>query len=189
MIFLILGMLLWSGAHLFPSLGAAQRAALIERMGEGPYKGLFTLSLVGAIALMVLGWRSTAPVAVYAPPAPGGLLTNVAVFVALVLFMGSNVPTNIKRFVRHPQLTGMAVWALAHLLANGDQRSLVLFAGLGLWAVVTMLSINRRDGEWQKPEPLPLAAEIKPLVAGVVGFGILVFLHPYIAGVRALPGW
>jgi uncharacterized membrane protein len=188
MIFLILGVLVWSGVHLFPSLAAKKRAAWIERMGEGPYKGLFALLLVGAIVLMALGWRSIPPVAAYPPPAPGGLLTGFLMFISLVLFMGSNVPTNLKRFVRHPQLTGVAVWALAHLLANGDLRSLVLFGGIGLWAVLAMLSINRRDGEWQKPEPLPLAAEIKPLVAGIVGYGVFALLHPYIAGVSAFPG-
>jgi uncharacterized membrane protein len=114
--------------------------------GEGPYKGLFALSLVGALVLMVVGWRSAAPVALYVAPTTGGLLTSAAMFVSLVLFLGSSVPTNLKRFVRHPQLTGVAVWALAHLLANGDVRSLVLFGGLGLWAVVAMVCINRRDG-------------------------------------------
>jgi uncharacterized membrane protein len=186
-VFLILGVLIWSGVHLIPSLGAKMRARWIERMGEGPYKGLFALSLVGALVLMVVGWRSAAPVALYVAPTTGGLLTSAAMFVSLVLFLGSSVPTNLKRFVRHPQLTGVAVWALAHLLANGDVRSLVLFGGLGLWAVVAMVCINRRDGDWQKPAPLPLSAEIKPLVAGIVGFALFAFLHPYISGVSALP--
>jgi hypothetical protein len=105
-----------------------------------------------------------------------------------VLFVGSNVPTNLKRIVRHPQLTGVAVWGIAHLLANGDLRSLVLFGGIGLWAVVAMVAINRRDGAWEKPEPLPLAAELKPLVGGIVAYGVLVLAHPYIAGVSLFAG-
>jgi len=185
---LILGVLIWSGVHLVPSLGVQMRAALIARIGEGPYKGLFALSIVAAIALMALGWRSISPVAAYQPPAWGVPLATYAMFVSLVLFMGSNVPTNLKRFVRHPQLTGVAVWALAHLLANGDLRSLLLFGGLGLWSVVAMVSINRRDGAWEKPEPLPLAAEIKPLVAGIIGYVVFFFAHPYIAGVSLLAG-
>ena len=183
MAFLILGVVVWSGVHLIPSLGAPMRAAAIERIGEGPYKGLFALSIVGAIALMVLGWRSASYVAVYGPPAWGISFANVGMFASLVLFVGSNFPTNLKRIVRHPQLTGVAVWAIAHLLGNGDLRSLVLFGGIGLWAVVAMVSINRRDGAWEKPEPLPLAAELKPLVAGIVAYLLLVFAHPYIAGV------
>ena len=137
MIWLALGVLLWSGVHLFPSLGASTRAAWIERAGEGPYKGGFALALVLAIVLMVLGWRSTTPEWIYTPPAWGRWATNVAMLVAFVLFAASGVPTNLKRVLRHPQLTGFAIWALGHLLSNGEQRALVLFGGLGLWSVVS----------------------------------------------------
>ena len=183
MICLILGIMLWSGVHLFPALGTTTRAAWIERLGEGPYKGLFALSLVAAIVLMVLGWRSTPPAAVYAPLISNGTVSNVLVFVALLLFLASGVPTNIKRFLRHPQLTGLAVWAASHLLSNGDGRSLVLFGGLGAWAIVEIMALNRRDGAWQKPEPLPLAAEMKPVVAGVIGFAIFYSAHGWLSGI------
>ena len=106
-------------------------------------------------------------------------------FVALLLFAASGMTTNIKRVLRHPQLTGVATWGAAHLLANGDLRSLVLFGGLGLWAIVAMLCINRRDGAWQKPELQPMLGEWKPLAAAVAGFVVLYLLHPWIAGVPA----
>jgi uncharacterized membrane protein len=188
MTFLILGILIWSGMHLIPALGVQMRAGWIERIGEGPYKGLFALSLVGAITLMVIGWKSTDPVSLYAPPEWGRLLANVGMFVSLVLFMGSNVPSNMKRFIRHPQLTGVAVWGISHLFANGDLRSLVLFGGLAIWAVVEIMSLNKRDGAWDKPDALPLVAEMKPLVAGVIAYVVLVFAHPYLAGVSPFPG-
>ena len=70
---LVLGVLLWSGVHLFPSLGSEARSRVIGRVGEGPYKGLFALSLVAAIVLMVMGWRASTPIHVYAPPAWGAL--------------------------------------------------------------------------------------------------------------------
>jgi len=183
-IWLILGVIAWSSLHLLPSLGRNVRGALIARLGEGPYKGLFSLSLIGAIAAMIVGWRSTPPVLVYSPPAVGIALAKPGMFLALVLFFASGVPSNIKRFVRHPQLTGVTLWSLMHLLANGESRSLILFGGLGLWAIASMVCINRRDGAWQKPDPLPARAEIKPLVAGVVGFAIFYFAHPWIAGVK-----
>ena len=188
MLLLILGVLLWSCLHLVPSVGRPMRSACIERIGEGPYKGVFALSIVGAIVLMVLGWRSTAPVGVYGAPAWGLEFASVAMFVSLVLFMGSNVPTNLKRFVRHPQLAGVAVWGFGHLAANGELRSLVLFGGIGVWALVAMVTINRRDGAWERPEPLPLMAELKPLVAGIVAYVVLVLVHPYLSGVSPFPG-
>jgi uncharacterized membrane protein len=183
MIWLALGVLLWSGAHFFPSLGASTRSAWIARIGEGPYKGGFTLCLVTALVLMVLGWRAAPPVPVYAPPNWGPTLAILLMVVGLLLFAASAVPTNIKRILRHPQLTGVASWSAAHLVSNGDGRSVVLFGGLGLWALLEMLFINRRDGAWQKPEAVPLQAELRLLIAAVVTFALLYWIHPYIAGV------
>ncbi len=131
--------------------------------------------------------RSTLPTAIYSTPAWGRAAANVLVFIALLLFAASGMTTNIKRVIQHPQLTGVAIWGAAHLLSNGDLRSLVLFGGLGLWAIAAILFINRRDGAWGKPEPQPLAGEWKPLVAAMVGFAVLYLLHPYIAGVSATP--
>ncbi len=107
-------------------------------------------------------------------------------FVSLAFFLGSAIPSNLQRVIRHPQLMGVAVWAIGHLLANGDQRSLLLFGGIGLWTVAEILSLNARDGAWEKPEPIPLTAELKPLGIGAIAFVVLAFAHPYIAGVDAL---
>lgn len=187
MIWLVLGVLSWSAVHLLPSVGVSARARLVERLGEDRYKGLFALAIVLSVVLMVLGWRSAEPRLAYAAPAWSALVANVLMFVALVLFAASALPTNLKRVIRHPQLTAVAIWAGAHLLSNGDNRSLVLFGGLGLWAVVAMVTINRRDGAWEKPEPQPLAGELKPLLAAVVVFALLFWVHPYIAGVSPMP--
>ena len=187
MVWLILGVALWGTVHLLPMAGGALRTRMIERIGEGPYKGLFSLALLGAIGLMVAGWRSTPPAAVYGTGVGMRLVTNVMVFAALVLFFASGVPTNLKRIVRHPQLSGVLVWAVGHLVSNGEGRSLLLFGGLGLWAVVSMTLINRRDGPWHPPEAVPLAADLKPFVAAAIAFVLLLFLHPWIAGVPAFP--
>ena len=72
--------------------------------------------------------------------------------------------------------------------STGERRSLVLFGGLALWAIATIGFINRRDGAWVKPDPQPMTAELKPLVAAIVAWGLLVLVHPYIAGVSPLPG-
>lgn len=187
MILLVIGVLLWSGVHLFPCVAVELRKQLIGRMGEPPYKGVFALSLVAAIVLMVLGWRSSVPYAVYSPPAWTAPAANLIMVLALLLFVASAVPTNLKRVVRHPQLTGFAIWAGAHLLANGDRRSLILFGGLGLWALLAILFINRRDGAWVKPDPLPMTAEVKPVAIAIVAFGVLFFVHPWLSGVSTLP--
>ena len=187
MIWLVIGVLLWSALHLLPSAGASLRARAVLHLGQA-YQGLFALGILISIGVMVFGWRSTPPTAVYSAPDWGHMATNVLTFIALVLFAASAMATNLKRIIRHPQLTGVAAWALAHLLSNGDARSLVLFGGLGLWAIVVIVFINRRDGAWEKPEPQPMASEWKPLVAGIVTFFVLRLVHPYIAGVPAPTG-
>ncbi len=186
MTWLVLGVLVWSAVHLLPSAGASVRARAVERLGQA-YQGVFALAILTSLGLMVLGWRSTLPMAVYTPPAWGRAAANVLVFIALLLFAASGMTSNIKRVIQHPQLTGVATWAAAHLLSNGELRSLVLFGGLGLWAIAAILFINRRDGAREKPEPQPMAGEWKPLAAAIVGFTVLQLLHPYIAGVSARP--
>ena len=187
MIWLILGVLLFAGVHAIPSLAAPARARFIGQRGDGAYKGLFSLALLVAIGLMIAGWQSSLPSGFYAPPVWSRWAALGLMAVSLLLFLASVLPTNVKRFVRHPQLTGVASWAVAHLLANGDSRSLVLFGGLGLWAVLQIVLINRREGAWQKPEPQPWGAELKLLVAAGVELAVLLWAHPWIAGVSAMP--
>lgn len=183
MAWLVLGIVLWSAAHLLRCVAPSLRASLIERVGAEPYRGLFSLVILISIAAMVVGWRSATPALLYAPPRFAGTAAQLLMLVALVLFAASGVPTNIKRFVRHPQLTGVTTWSAAHLLANGDTRAVALFAGIGVWAIVEIALINRREGTWRKPSSLPLTAEVKPLVGGLVAYVVLFLAHPYLFGV------
>lgn len=188
MLWLWLGVALWSSIHLFPGLAQNTRAWLIERLGERPYKIIFALGIVGSIVLMVAGWRSAAPTGIYVPPSWGAPVGSALVLVAFILFGAAHGKSNVKRFIRHPQLTGVVLWAIGHLLANGDNRSLVLFGALGLWAIVEMLLINRREGAWTRPGPVPLAVELRPVLAGLVIFAVFLFAHPYLFGVSPIPG-
>jgi uncharacterized membrane protein len=185
---LIVGILIWSGVHLIPSVARPLRSSLIERLDEQKYQGVFALAILISLAFMIFGWRSTPPDPVYSVAPWGRLAAIVLVYPALVLFVASGMPTNIKRLFRHPQLTGVLVWSVGHLLANGDSRSLVLFGGMGAWSVVAMMTINRRDGEWVKPEPSPVSDDLKPVAIAAIAYGILLFAHPYLSGVSAMPG-
>lgn len=185
MILLALGILIWSGVHLFPAVARPARARVIERMGEQAYQGSFALLLVIAILLMVFGWRSITPDMIYGTPAWGMRVTEVGVFLGLFLFAASGVDSNVKRIIRHPQLTGVAIWAGSHLIANGDQRSILLFGGMLVWSVVEITFLNRRDGEWEKPEAQPGSAVLKPLIGAAVVYVGIWFGHPWIAGVAA----
>ena len=188
MMWLCLGVFLFVMMHFIPGLAPGLRNSLIQRIGETPYKGIFALALILSIVFMVIGWRSTTPELVYLPPSWGTPLTSVLMLASVMLFGAAQQPTRIKRYVRHPQLTGMAVWSGSHLLSNGDSRSLVLFGGLGIWALIEMLLINRREGPWQRPYGPALSVEVRGIVISAVVFFVLVYLHPYFAGVSPIPG-
>lgn len=187
MIWLWLGVLLWSGLHLFPAVAPDARAGLVRRLGEIPYKIAFAVLMLGAVVLMVVGWRAAPPISIYLPPAWGPAAGMVLILFAFLLFGWANATTNVKRFVRHPQLTGFVLWAVGHLLANGDYRSIVLFGVLGLWALSEIPLINRRQGAWTRPEPVPLKAEIRPLLIGLGVFVVVLIAHPWLFGVSPFP--
>jgi len=176
------GVLVWSLVHLFPSLAAQQRQKLITRLGENAYKGLFALLMFSALALIIFGWRGTVPSHLYQLPGWTRHLSMLLVLVAFVIFGASNYSSRIKRSIRHPQLTGVIVWAFAHLLMNGDSRSVLLFGGLGAWAILEIILINRRDGEWVKQPAPGWGKEARGFIISLVIFGVVVMLHPYMTG-------
>ncbi|MBT8059064.1 MAG: NnrU family protein, partial [Gammaproteobacteria bacterium] len=105
MIKLVLGVLLWSITHLIPAVAADFRKNLVSRIGENPYKGVFTLLMVLSIYLIVSGWRSVVPELVYVPPTWGRHATALLVLAGFILFLAPYPPNNLKRLLRHPQLT------------------------------------------------------------------------------------
>ncbi len=180
---LFIGLILWSGLHFIPSLAIPFRQRLINVLGDKPYAIIFSLLVVSSIALMVFGWRSIDPVSVYVLPGWSRLLTSLLVLIAFILFAAAHAKTNIRRFIRHSQLTGLVLWSIGHLLSNGDNRSLVLFGTLGLWAIVEIILINKREGVWIKPARASFKSEVLMMVKGLVIFAVFLFAHPYIAGV------
>ena len=160
---LILGLLLWSGAHLFKRLAPDRRAALGER-----FKGPIALALVLSVVMMVVGYRAWLPDAIWWAPHPATTgINNLLMLLAVYLYAASGMKTRAARVIRHPQLTAVKLWAVAHLLVNGDLPSLVLFGGLLAWAVVEVIVINRQTA-WTPPPPAPMGKEIGAVVGAVV---------------------
>ncbi len=186
MILLIIGLALWSGVHFVPSLIIPFRKQLIIRLGETSYKIIFTILIVSSIVAMVFGWRSIDPVNIYVLPEWSRVLTSLLALIAFILFSAAHSATNIKRIIRHPQLTGLVLWSIGHLFSNGDNRSLVLFGTLGVWAIVEIVLISKREGAWVKPEPASIKSELLMLSKGLVMFAIFLLAHPYISGMPAI---
>lgn len=186
MILLIIGLALWSGVHFVPSLATPFRKQLINRLGETSYKLIFAILIVSSIVAMVFGWRSIDPVNMYVLPEWSRAITSLFVLITFILFSAAHSTTNIKRVIRHPQLTGLVLWSFGHLLSNGDNRSLILFGTLGVWAIVEIILISKREGAWVKPEPVSIKSELLMLSKGLVMFAILLLAHPYISGMPAI---
>lgn len=181
MTLLISGVLIWTLFHLFKRVMPEARAAIDTKIGAGPAKGAFTLIFVASILMMVFGFMAVEPTALYTPPSWGVHLNNLAMLIAVYLMGAGSGKGYSPTLTRHPMLMGVIVWAGAHLVANGDTRSVVLFGGMVVWAVLNMLVINMREGAWERPAAGPLKADIK-----TVGISFIIFC--VIAGIHYLIG-
>lgn len=173
MLLLILGLALWWAAHLWKRVAPDSRAGFGSRG-----KGIVAGALVVSIILMVIGYRSIVGAIWWGPtPATVGI-NNLLVLVGFYLFAASGAKSRIGVRLHHPQLIGFSLWAIAHLLVNGDAASLVLFGGLLVWALVEMALINRATPGWTAPaHPVPVRKEFTTLLATLVVYGIVAWIH------------
>ena len=175
MVLLVIGVLLWAGAHLFKRIAPTVRAGL-GNLG----KGLVAVLLLASIALMVLGYQQW-PLTVTnmfwgRHPATAGI-NNLLVLLAFYLMVASVLKPRVTGIIRHPQLTAVKAWALGHLLVNGDIPSLVLFGGLLAWAVVEVILINKQDGKPQLQVESSFVKEAGTVVVTAIVFGGVAHLH------------
>jgi uncharacterized membrane protein len=186
MTLLILGIAIWSAAHLLPALAAGQRNELVARIGEPRYKLVFTIVILTSLGLMITGWKEADYVTVYQAATSLRVVTLLLMLISMLLFVVSATKNNLRRRLRHPQMIAVIIWSVAHLLSNGDAASLVLFGGLGVWAAIEIIVINRRDGQWQKPGQQPRKNDITTIAVGLAAFVALLLLHPWISGVNLI---
>lgn len=186
MTLLILGLLLWTGAHVFGRALPERRAALTERLGAGPAKGVFALLLALAIVLMVVGYRAMPFIPVYDPPPWTVHVNNLLMLGAIALLGMGKSKGRARSWLRHPMLTGVTVWAFAHILVNGDLASLILFLGLAAWANVHMAIINVREPHWERPAPGSFAGDLRLLAITLALFAVITAIHAWL-GVWPFP--
>ena len=181
------GITIFCAVHLFKAAAPAARENVAFKLGERPYQGIFTLLIVGSLVMIVSGWKATVPQAVYTPPMSPGILPTTLVLVALVLFFASQFGGYVRRVLRHPQMIGTILWAVSHLLTNGDNRSVTLFGALGTWAVLEIILCNRRDGPRNELPEASARADVIAVVGGAVAFAVIGHFHLTLFGVSPLP--
>ena len=188
---LMAGLVLFIGAHVFVTM-RDQRAALIGRIGEWPYKG--SLALVSAIGLILIGYgfgeyRATDWIDVWHPPRWTYYITQFLMWPASIFVVAAYIRGNIWRTLKHPMLVGVKTWAVAHLISNGDLGSILLFGSFLLWAGYDRMTLKHRADAGAPT--IPAGGHRNDIIALVVGTALYVLLglvfHPLVVG-RAVFG-
>jgi len=183
---LVIGLVIFFGIHLIPA-APELHGRLKARMGAHGWKGFMALIAIAGFAMIVLGWQRAPFAPVYTPPAFGHWLPRIVMLPALILLAAAYMPSNIKRFTRHPMLWATVLWAVAHLFANGDLRSLLLFGSFLIWALFDMWSANRR-GAYLSEQRIAWFYELAVIAAGVVTYALLARFHGTLFGVPVMAG-
>jgi uncharacterized membrane protein len=184
---MILGLALFLGVHALTTQREV-RARVIASSGEGGYK--IGYSLVSALGLVLIVWgfahyRATGMWEVWTPPTALKHLAVALMLPAVILVVASYIRGRIYTTLKHPMLTGVKLWAAAHLLANGDLGSIILFGSFLGWAVFDRISLKHRADSGAPP--IPVGGPGNDLIAVAVGFVAYLALafafHPVVIGV------
>jgi len=190
MTLLIAGLLLFLGIHTLPMFPAT-RAGLVSRVGENGYKGLYTLVSFAGFGLIIYGYglaRFDGPPIVYDPPFWLRHVTMLLMVPVFIFLVAAYVPSRIKKTLKHPMLVAVKLWAFAHLLANGDLASVLLFGGFLAWAVADRISVKRRGpgaGQIAAAAGEPgKYSDVVVILIGLALYGLFVWkLHAWLIGV------
>ena len=178
---LILGLILWVAAHYFKRLMPDARAAMGDKG-----KGLVAVLLLVSLALIIWGYRGAEIIPVWTPPSFMVHINNLLMLVAVFVYGMSATTGRLRGKLRHPQLTAVKIWAVAHLLVNGDLASILLFGTMLAWAVGSVILINRA-GSWERPAPGDAKKDVLLVVISLVMFAVMVGVHIWL-GVWPFPG-
>ncbi len=178
-IILYLGIALWWLAHLFKRLAPERRMAMEERMGAAA-RGTIAVAILVSVILMVMGYRGVDGITIYEPPDWGRHANNLLMVLAVVLFGLGSSKSRARGWFRHPMLTGVLLWAIAHLLVNGDSASIAVFGLLGLWAIVEMLVINHAEPNWKRFQDGTLVGDIRLLAISAAAFAVIAAIHIWV---------
>jgi uncharacterized membrane protein len=171
-VLLILGVALWWAAHLFKRVMPARRAAL----GTAG-KAIVAVVLVASIYLMSKGFGAAPVIDLWTPPTWMISVNNLLVLIAIYMMTPAAQKGVVLNGMRHPMTLGLGVWAIAHLLVNGDLAALVLFGGLLAWVPVQISMVNRAEPDWTPPEPGKYSMDAMFLLAAAVLMGVIGYIH------------
>jgi len=177
---LILGITIFFSIHLIPIFPL--KKFLINRLGENKYKGLFSLIALIGILIIIYGFSSADYYPIWGPLSYSKELALILMPISIVLLVGANIQTNIKRLTKHPMLIGILIWSFVHLLSNGDLRSIILFVSFGVYALIDII-FSKKVLTTNNTANYTLTKDIIVVIIGLLVYAIIVYFHQYIAGV------
>lgn len=192
MTYLIAGIMLFFGSHLFSAFRSREPGRdLKQKLGYGPYMGLYSLIAIAGLVLIVIGYDAMRPsTIVWMPPEWLKHLNIVIQLLAFVILPAAYLPTgHIRKALKHPMLVAVKLWAAGHLLANGELNSVILFGSFLAYAVIDRIAVKKR-GDHGPPadvKPQLLGDGLAVVIGAGVWFAILFWLHPVLFGMPALP--
>ncbi|CAB3768302.1 NnrU family protein [Paraburkholderia solisilvae] len=191
MMVLILGLVIFLGLHSIRIFAEDWREARIARIGEKRWKGTYSIVSVIGLVLIIWGYAMARrePVVLWSPPVWAPHLAALFTLLAFILFPAAHMRGNhFKSLLKHPMVIGVALWAFAHLVANGTLNAVVLFGAFLVWAIVDYAAARRRDRAQQIVYPDgTLSRDVMAIVAGAIAWFVFAFfLHGWLIGVKPL---
>ena len=188
---LILGLVLFLGVHSVRIVADGWRTRMRERLGEGRWKGLYSLLSFAGLIFIVWGYGLARqdPVLLWSPPVAMRHAASLLTLAAFILLVAAYVPRNtFKARLHHPMVLSVKVWALAHLLSNGNLADVLLFGGFLLWAVLDFRAARLRDRAQGTAHPSgTLAGTAMTVVLGLVAWAVFAFWgHALLIGVSPM---
>ncbi len=186
MITLLLGLFIFFSAHSISIINDAWRNRMVAKIGELPWKGLYTLLSIAGFMLIIWGYGMTRHDAamLYSPPAWLSHVSMLLLVPVFPLLLAAYFPGRIKTASKHPMLLATKLWALTHLLANGTLPDVLLFGSFLAWAILDRISMKQRR---QRPLPDAPAAKANDVIAVVVGLALYLafvfWLHTFLIGI------
>ena len=186
MLILLIGIVVFLGVHSLTTLRET-RTRLIEWLGPGPFKGLYSLVAIAGFVLIVWGfsrYRAEGLITLWTPPTwTRHLAISLMWFAFVALACMNPAPGMIRGWLRHPMLVAIKIWALAHLLANGDAGGMLLFGSFLAWAVFDRIAVKKRGDMGAERIASFTRADATALGVGTIAYVAMNFLHPILIGV------
>jgi uncharacterized membrane protein len=187
---LVIGLVLFLGIHTVSIVAPQWRDGQVARLGEGPWKGIYSVVSAIGFALLIYGYGAARqnPVVLYTPPTALRHLALLLMLPVFPLLVAAYVPGRIKAMTKHPMLLATKFWALAHLLANGTLADVLLFGGFLAWAVADRISVKRRPARPIPGAPPRPYNDVIVVVIGLALYALFVMgAHRWLFGVSPLP--